>query len=161
MFTKEQLVEAIKYFTVQAEDKAMENADSKKALEISTYVAGMTSVCSTGKREVAGLLTLITGLPINYRFATKKDSPYTLKYHPVSKSTVLVGSSGDILFFSTGATISHSAWLHNTEIASLPIINNFCTEVYTRLEAYDLSKSFVEHLMKLVEAHQSAVTVSK
>ena len=90
MFTKIQLIEAIKYFTAQAEDKAMENADSKKALEISTYVAGMTSVCSTGKREVAGLLTLITGLPISYRSATSKDSPYSLRYHSMVSLTTLL-----------------------------------------------------------------------
>lgn len=155
MFNKTQLIEAMVYFTAKSPD-VVANRD-EKAVALSAHIRSMTSVCSQGKRDVAKLVSLITGLDITVHSTEPTFTPYVVRIQPQSKTPVLVSKSGIVFYSVTGSTIANNAFMRTTVVASKEDIIQFADKIWAEVEAYNLSKSFVQMLDGMVNTYLKTI----
>ena len=153
MFTKEQLIEALSFFTAKSIDIVGNSTDAVKAAALSNHVRSMTSVCSTGKREVAALLTILTRLNITATSVPTAYTMYSVRKNSTSASMVIVDRNRVSYFDSKSSSITNMAWVRSTVPASKEDIVQFCNEVYKGIESYELTKAFVKMLESAVKSY--------
>lgn len=153
MFTKEQLKDAMLHFTKKAHESQYKSKNDNQVTQITNQIANMRSVCSTGKREVAELVSLIIGKTVGHRPIVDVFDAYSIRIHPVSKAYVIVGKSGDTFYGIGGNTISNSSWIKQTVVAESADVSNCANFIWKAIEDYTLFKSFVQILNTLVNTH--------
>lgn len=153
MFTKEQLIEALSYFTAKSIDIVDNSADAKKAAALSNHVRSMTSVCMTGKKEVAALLSILTGLNVTATPVSTAHRTFSVRKNNTTAGTAIVSRSGITYYDSKSTSITNMAWIRNTVPASKEDIVQFCDAVCKGIESYELTKAFVKMLEAAVKSY--------
>lgn len=155
MFTKEQLTEALLSFTRnEAKRQYVEDAD-EQAIELSKYISGMTSICSMGKREVAGLVSLIIGRTVHHHVYTPTYAAFTVRISSDTKPAIIVGKSGESFYSDNGSPVTNSHWIKNTVLADEKSVIEFADKIWNQIVSYDLERSFVKMLNKMITTHNN------